>query len=421
MEPAVEVLRVPAAWDGGVIDDAVRRGTFFQGIQIDKRFERRTRLPFRHDGTVELVRPASADHGLDVARLRIDGDDGRLRLLQLVVVRVIRGRQGGCFFSGLLHVRIQGGIDLESLFIHRVRTEFVDQDLDAVIDEVALGTGIRVEALIGQLLSIRFFVLFRRYEIVFLHLAEDRFLSFLGCLRVGEGVEIVRALGDAGDHGRFSQVEVFHVFPEVRVGRRFHTVGTLTEINLIHVHFEDFLLCVLLLDLEGNECLMDLTGQRAFLGQKIVLGQLLGDRTAALDFAVADIRVDGTPDSFEVDPAVMVKTDVFGGKKRILQILRHFVNGDRDTVLFRVDRRDQVTVGIEKLGRSHGNHVLGQDFGCREFCQGKESCYGQKANKDQGKDGRKDHAAELFPFSAPFGAKGLFPALITFESHRVSS
>lgn len=76
MEAAVIVLRVPAARNRGVIDNIIWRGAMLQGIKVNKGLESGTWLALCHDGPVELVRPAAADHGLDVSCLRIDCHDG---------------------------------------------------------------------------------------------------------------------------------------------------------------------------------------------------------------------------------------------------------------------------------------------------------------------------------------------------------
>ena len=199
---------------------------------------------------------------------------------------------------------------------------------------------------------------FRRDEIVLFHLAEDRFLTGLGCFRIGFRVVVVRALRDAGNHGSLGKVQIFNMFSKVGIGRCFDPVGSLTEVDLVHVHFKDFLFGVLLLDLECNEGFVDLSRQRPFLCEKVVFCQLLGNGTAALDLIVTNVGVDGTGNPFEVNSAVLVKADVFCRKEGVLQVLRYLTDGNGDPVFFGINGRNQIAIDIIELGRRHRHHIF---------------------------------------------------------------
>ena len=203
---------------------------------------------------------------------------------------------------------------------------------------------------------------------------------------------------------------------EIGVGGGFHPVGTLAE-----VHFQDFLLGVLLLDLKSNEGFMELPAQGLFLGQEVVFGQLLGNGTATLDLAPPDVGVDGPADAPEVDAPVFIEPDVFCSQKRVLQVLGHLVDGHRDPVFFRIHRGDQVALGIEELRRGHGSHILGKDLGGGEFGHGKEGSHRKEAHQHQGHQGRKDCSAQLFPFVGGRRTEGVPPVPVFIACHHVSS
>ena len=176
------------------------------------------------------------------------------------------------------------------------------------------------------------------------------------------------------------------MFAEIDVGSGFHPIGALAEVNLVHVHFQDFLLGVFLLDLESDEGFVELPAQGLFLGQEVVLGQLLGNGAAALDLAPPDVGVDGTADAPEIDAAVFIETDIFRCQESVLQVLGHLVDGHRDPVFLRIYGGDQIALGIKKMGRSHGGHVLGEDLGSGEFGHGEEGGNRQETYQDQGHD-----------------------------------
>ena len=201
-------------------------------------------------------------------------------------------------------------------------------------------------------------MLFRRNEIILFHLAEDCFLTGLGCLRIGFRVVVVRALGDAGNHSGLGKIQIFNMFPKVGIGCRFDPVGPLTEVNLVHVHFQNFLFGVLLFNLECNEGFVDLSRQRPFLRKEVVFGQLLGNGTAALDLIITNVGVDGAGNPFEVNSAVLVKADVFSCKERVLQVFRYLTDGNGDTVFFGINGRNQVAIDVIELGRRHGHHIF---------------------------------------------------------------
>ena len=350
---AAGVLRTPAAvGDGLVVHGRIRRHVVLQRRQVDEGLEGRTRLADSHAGAVEAILSAAADHGQDVARLGVDGDDGCLRLGQAVFVSVIVGQVAHGPDGGMLLVDVHGRVNLEAFLIEGIVAVFLGDLLGDVVDEGCIFVGFFGLMALGeaQVLVLGVFRFGSRYVAVFDHLVEDDVLALLGFVQVVEGRVVVRALRQAGQHGALRQGQFVDVFVEIRLGRCLDAIGTLAEVNLVHVHFQDFFFTVFVFDFQGQHGFLYLTLQCLFLGQEGVLGQLLGDGTAALgDAAVGQVGKDGAEDADRVDADVFIEAVVFGSDEGILQILRHFVDVDGQAVLIGMKGRDQPAVGIEDL------------------------------------------------------------------------
>ena len=72
------------------------------------------------------------------------------------------------------------------------------------------------------------------------------------------GREAARALGEPGDQRRLGQGQVLDRLAEVEAARRLDPVVAVAEVDLVAVEGEDLLLREVLLDLEGEDDLLDL-------------------------------------------------------------------------------------------------------------------------------------------------------------------
>ena len=107
---AAVVLRRPAARIGLflIADGIVRAVLVFKRRQIHERLEGRARLTDHLCRAVELVFAASADHGFDMARTCLDGDERSLRLGEALAVLIsFRQLSSECLLRFLLHVELR--------------------------------------------------------------------------------------------------------------------------------------------------------------------------------------------------------------------------------------------------------------------------------------------------------------------------
>ncbi len=146
-----------------------------------------------------------------------------------------------------------------------------------------------------------------------------------------------RALEDAGDHGRFLEVEVGDVLAEKEVGGRLDAVGSVTQEEVIAVELEDLFLGVELLDLAREVELLKLAPQADLAVEEERAGHLLGDRAPAFGTAAAedleDIGPDGPQDAADVDTAVLEEARILRGDDGVDEVLRQPVEGDFDALL----------------------------------------------------------------------------------------
>ena len=90
------------------------------------------------------------------------------------------------------------------------------------------------------------------------------------------GAYLVGALNRPGDHGRLGERQVAHRLPEVELGGRLDAEGAAAEIGAIEIEAEDLALRQVGLEPQGEERLVDLARQSPLVGEKQVLGKLLG-------------------------------------------------------------------------------------------------------------------------------------------------
>ena len=238
-EGVLIVLRLPVAdLYRAVVDDGRGRELVLECRRKDERLECRTRLALGHRRAVELVGAAAADHRLDVARVRVDGDERALRLHDAVGILAAIRQALHRLLGGALHVHVDGRVDLQAILVDGVRTVLVDELLGDVVDEVrglALVLRLRVGLDEVELLLLRLLRRGRVEVAVLDHLVEHGRLALLRGLQVVERRVVVRALRDAGEHRALVERQVLDVLAEVRAGRGLHAVGALAEVDLVEV------------------------------------------------------------------------------------------------------------------------------------------------------------------------------------------
>ena len=126
------------------------------------------------------------------------------------------------------------------------------------------------------------------------------------------------------------QVQVAYRFTEINIGRSLNPIGAFTEINLVHVHFQNFGFGVFAFNLQRQNRFLEFTFQGAVLRQKRVAGELLRNRTAALrDAVVRNVGKDRAHDAAGIDTVMIIKTDIFRCQKGMLQILGDLIQRNR--------------------------------------------------------------------------------------------
>jgi hypothetical protein len=122
------------------------------------------------------------------------------------------------------------------------------------------------------------------------------------------------------------------------------------EVDLVEVHLENAVLGVAPLELEGEHRLLQLSLQALVGRQEQQLGELLGDRAAALDHPAAAVVLDRRArDADRVDAPVVVEALVFCGNDGVAKRLRNVGQGHEDATLD-VQLGDELVVVIVDLG-----------------------------------------------------------------------
>ena len=146
------------------------------------------------------------------------------------------------------------------------------------------------------------------------------------CRQIEERRIFGRRLEQAGEHRRFREINVARGFPEIGLRGRLNAEGAGAHIGPVEVELENFPLCQMVLEPQGEIGLLDLTLDRALVAKKQVLGQLLSDRRTTLDDA-GGLGVDGerTDGAHDVDPEMGEKATILGRQHRLDEIVRQLL------------------------------------------------------------------------------------------------
>ena len=149
-------------------------------------------------------------------------------------------------------------------------------------------------------------------------------------------------------HGGFRQVHVARRLVEVVLRRRVDPEGAAAEIGAVEVEFEDLGLGQPHLQPQRQERLLDLALDGALVRQEQVLGELLGDRGAALHHAAgARIGEHRAQRAGEVDAEMLVEAAVLGGEHRLDQVVGKLLKRHR-IVVPDAARADLGAVAVEE-------------------------------------------------------------------------
>jgi hypothetical protein len=176
----------------------------------------------------------------------------------------------------------EGGVDAEAAAVDLVRIVLGD-GLAHHLRGVFRVYGVFVHFPFGPYGRLNCLFVLRRSNVPQLgHPAQYVMLALLGALRVGDRVVKRRRLGQSREHRRLGEVELVERLAEVDLRSGAEAVGALAEIDLVDVKLEDLLLGQAVLDLECEQRLVQLAGERLLRREKEVAGHLHGDRARAL-------------------------------------------------------------------------------------------------------------------------------------------
>ena len=157
-----------------------------------------------------------------------------------------------------------------------------------------------------------------------------------------------RGLEQAGEHRRLGEIDVARRLAEIILRRRLHAERAAAHVGAIEIEAQDLLLGQMVLEPQRQIGFLDLARNRALVGQEQVLGELLGDRRAALhDAAGVGVDGQGAQRADHVDAEMVEEAAILGGQHRLDEMVGQFVEGDRVVVLDAAPA-DLHAVAIEK-------------------------------------------------------------------------
>ncbi len=202
---------------------------------------------------------------------------------------------------------------------------------------------------------------------------------------------------NAGDHRRLVEREVLHRLRKVQLRGRLDAIDAVSPVHLVGVHREDLFLRVALLDLKGEEHLLDLAFRRELVRQKQLSGELLGDRAGPAAAPASRGPPHGrNEEATNVDPAVVEERTVLGRDERVAQHGRNVGVGD-DHAPFGGELADDGAVASDDAG-DRSRRVLVERRDLREVTRKREEYAAGRARHRGEEEERRD--AEV-PGEAP--------------------
>ena len=161
------------------------------------------------------------------------------------------------------------------------------------------------------------------------HRREHGLGALLGAFRIAVRRQPRRRLDEAGQHRGLGQRDVLRGLAEISLRGRFDAIGAGAEIDPVEIEFENFGLGMLALQPEREFDLLQLALQRALLRQEQVLGELLGQRRAALrNAAMQHVGHRRAQDAQRVDAVMRIEAAILDGDERLRQIGRQILQRD---------------------------------------------------------------------------------------------
>ena len=322
-----------------------------EGARIDERFEDGSRGPLRHR-MVQLAQAVVASahqrqhlSGMRIQRhqrdLRIGEIPGRRHRAVFGLVRVLLQHHLINQFRAeidrlrrrVLQIRIERGVDAQTLMVEAVLAQFLRQLLPHQIDEVRRLAGVHARRSQLERRGLRCLGLRLGDRPGLDHRVQHQVAPRHRPFRMPVGIQPARALDHPRQQRAFGQVELPYILAEIRLRRLAESVDRetplLPERNLIGVHLEDLLLVEPALQLEGDDDLDQLALDPLLRSQEEAARQLHRQRRTALHVVVASRQIvlhrAQQPDV--VHPAMLEKAPVLDRGHRVHQILGQLLVG----------------------------------------------------------------------------------------------
>ena len=153
--------------------------------------------------------------------------------------------------------------------------------------------------------------------------------ALLGAFRIAVRRQPRRRLDQARQHRGFRQRDVLGGLAEIALRGRLHAIGAGAEIDPVEIELENFRFGMLALQPEREFDFLQFALQRALLRQEQVLGELLGQRRAALrDAAMQDVGHRRARDADRIDAVMRIEPAVLDGDEGLRQIGRQILQRD---------------------------------------------------------------------------------------------
>ena len=173
------------------------------------------------------------------------------------------------------------------------------------------------------------------YHAFFLHAVQGINLALPGQFRMVKGAVPAGCLGQACQHGTFSQGQVLDMLSEIVFRSRFNTVSAVSQVDLVQIQVEYFIFGKLFFNFIGENRFFKLALISFFRSKKKRFGHLLGDGGATLDNGASLKIFYKRPDNgFYINAGMFPEPGIFGCYKRIDQISRHVGQGNDDSAFF---------------------------------------------------------------------------------------
>ncbi len=388
--------------DRPVVANGVGREAVLQRGEVDERLEGRAWLAFRRHRAVELV--------LDIAAAAHQRPHRAVRrhrhqraLLDAEFLALLGDLLDHRLFGDPLQRRIDGGVDDDVLV--DPPDHLVEDVHDPVGDVVrgAAGAGLHDLRRRGH----------RRLGAVLLdeagvrHRGEDDLGAPLGAVVIARRRQARGRFDEAGEQRRLGHRHGAGRLAEIALGGGFDAIGAGAEIDPVEIELENLVLGEFVLQPHRQHRLLQLAREGAVLGEEQVLGELLGDRRAALgDAAVEQVRHHRAEQADGIDAVVETKSPVLDGDEGVGQMGRHVLERQRGAAHFAAVREHAGVEAVDLDARRALGDFQGLDRRQVQADPGEHADDGEH-RPDRQDRAPIDQAAEAEPAALAASARGL--------------